>query len=368
MSQQTPSHKRTIIHVVIIVLVVAGCLWSLVRSRDVTAPAEPSADLRTLTGQTMGTTYTVKFVAPPDAASALAGRAETAVGAALALVDERMSTWREDSELSRFNRFAQSTPFAVSAETIEVFEIAERVSEASGGAFDITVGPLVNAWGFGPDVQTVEGPSEEELAELRERVGYRNIEIDAAACTLRKLRPDIYCDLGAVAKGYGVDRVADALEQLGIDDYMVEVGGEVRTKGTKNGLTWRIAVERPVLGGRAVQKILEMPAGGRAMATSGDYRNYREVDGVRVCHTVDPRTGRPITHKLASVTVLDDTCAMADAYATAIMVLGPETGYELASKLELAALLVIREAPNTFSEKRTPAFAKLDGGGGLVSR
>jgi len=282
-----------------------------------------------------------------------------AIQAQLDLVDERMSTYRPDSELSRFNQSTETTPFRISPETLEVFRIAQAVSEASGGAFDVTVGPLVNAWGFGPEEGRQEGPSEAELAALRERVGYRNLEIDEAALTIRKALPDIYCDLGAVAKGYAVDRVAQALDRLEIHNYMVEVGGEIRTRGSKAGEPWRIGIEEPVTGRRAIRKVLKMPVAGLAMATSGDYRNYIEIGGVRLSHTIDPRTSRPIAHGLASASVLHDTCAMADAYATALMVLGPEKGYTLAVEHGLAALFIIREAPDRFAEKATPAFKQL---------
>lgn len=342
-------------------LVVAiACVVLLMKMRSGNTPANGSDNVYLLAGETMGTTYNVKVVLPPGSKSDAVDKAKTAVDAALEKVNALMSTWRPDSELSRFNQFSETTPFKVSPETIEVFELSQAVSEASSGTFDITVGPLVNAWGFGPDDRTLTGPSEAELAALRERVGYRNLTIDPAALTLRKARPDIYCDLSAVAKGYGVDCVAKTLEGLGLHDYMVEVGGEVRTRGTKNGASWRIAIERPLIGGRDIERVVAMPVAGLSMATSGDYRNYYEVDGVRLSHTIDPRTGRPITHNLASASVLCATCAEADAYATALMVLGPDEGFALACKLDLAALLIIREAPDQFVEKATPAFQRYE--------
>ena len=335
-------------------------MWSLLKPRSVSSPTVEPAGLHEFLGETMGTTFTVKVVVPAARWAQVAERVEPAIQAELDLVNARMSTWRADSELSQFNQSAETAPTTMSPETLEVFRIAQEVSAASGGAFDVTVGPLVNAWGFGPDGQTLEGPSDAELVALRARVGYQALDIDRAASTLRKARPDVYCDLSAVAKGYGVDRVAQALEGLGIDNYMVEIGGEIRTRGAKDGRGWHLAIEKPVMTHRETQKVLAIPPGGLALATSGDYRNYLEVDGVRLSHTIDPRTGRPIAHALASVSVIHAECAYADAYATALMVLGPEDGYHLALDLDLAALFIIRDAPGQFTEKATSAFERLE--------
>ncbi len=239
-----------------------------------------------------------------------------------------------------------------------MFAMAREISEASGGAFDITVGPLVNAWGFGPENPTPDGPSDEELIALRERVDYRKVEVNVEECTIRKARPDIYCDLGAIAKGYAVDLVAVVLEDLGFTNYMVEVGGEVRAHGVNaNGVPWQIGIEKPDVARRTIQRTISLVDMG--MATSGDYRNYYERDGVRLSHTIDPRIGRPIAHKLASVTVLHKGCAMADGYATAFMVLGLDEGYALAENLGMAALFIVRDESGGFIEKPTPAFLKM---------
>lgn len=321
------------------------------------APVPPPRPQWLFTGGTMGTSYTVKAV--PSAANGpdMDAVAE-AIRAALEDVNAKMSTYRPDSELSRFNSLQSTEPFPVSAETIAVFALAHEVSERSGGAFDVTVGPLVNLWGFGPEERGERPPTDDLVAALRERVGYRNVVADPESNTLRKTRPDIYCDLSAIAKGYGVDQAARALEAAGVTDYMVEVGGEVRTRGLNaHGNPWRIGIERPDTADRTVE--LVVPLRDKSLATSGDYRNYYEEDGVRLSHTIDPRTGRPIRHALASVTVIADDCAVADAYATALMVLGPEQGMALAKQLNLAAFFILRTPEGTHEERSTPTFDTL---------
>jgi FAD:protein FMN transferase len=307
-------------------------------------------------GATMGTTYTVKVVSP---AMNEAERAATheAVRTALDAVDQSMSTYKVDSELSRFNRARDGQPFRFSLATMRVFELARDVSEASSGAFDVTVGPLVNAWGFGPSKQ-IQPPTDAEIASLRERVGYRKLLIDAKAQTVTKARPDIYADLSAIAKGFGVDEAARALDARELGNYMVEVGGEVRVKGhNAAGKPWQVGIERP--DATPQQAFLVVAMTDLAMATSGDYRNYFEQDGRRYSHEIDPTTGYPIRHHLASVTVLAPECALADAYATALMVLGPDKGYALAAKKGLAAYFIVRRSDGGFEERQTPAFAAL---------
>lgn len=304
-------------------------------------------------GETMGTTYHVKVICEKD--KTLPKNLGDIIQAAVDEVNAKMSTYRPDSELSRFNQHATAEPFPVSAETAEVFRIALEVCKQSGGMFDITVGPLVNAWGFGPDKEQ-SPPDDETIAKLRTRVGYQHLEIVPAG--LVKKIPDLYCDLSAVAKGYGVDRTALALEHAGITRYMVEVGGEVRAKGKNlSGVPWRIGIERPLPEVEDVQEVVYLS--GRSLATSGDYRNFFMKDGKRYSHTIDPTTGKPITHGLASVSVFHESCAWADAYATAITVLGPEAGYEFALAHELPVYMIIHDENAGFTEKSTPAFDKL---------
>lgn len=300
----------------------------------------------------MGTTYSVKFFEAlgRDQTKALAD----VIPVTLTRIDALMSTYKPDSELSRFNQHDATTPFPVSEETLAVFAMALEVSRKTDGAFDITVGPIVNAYGFGPD-SPVTPPNDEALAELRKRIGYQQLEVDEDGKTVRKKIPNIYCDLSAIAKGYAVDQVALALEKIGIKNYMVEVGGEVRAAGVNDrGIPWRIGIEQPTPGQRGVQRVL--PLENMSLATSGDYRNYREVNGVRISHTIDPRTGRPVQHDLVSVSVLHPECAYADAYATALTVLGLDEGLTFATEHRLATLFIVREADGTFSEKATPGF------------
>jgi FAD:protein FMN transferase len=324
---------------------------------DAGPSSAPDRNVRVFEGATMGTTYTVKVVAPTMTEADEAATRE-AIRAALDAVDGCMSTYKPDSELSRFNRAGDGRPFKLSAATIRVLLLAREVSDASHGAFDVTVGPLVNAWGFGPVKQT-RPPSETEIASLRERVGYRKLVIDAAAQTVAKTRPDVYADLSAIAKGFGVDEAARALEARGLANYMVEVGGEVRVKGhNAAGKPWQVGIERP--DATPQQALLVVPMTDLSMATSGDYRNYFEKDGRRYSHEIDPTTGYPIRHRLASVSVLAPECAIADAYATALLVLGPDRGYALAVEKGLAAYFLVRRADGGFDERQTPAFAALN--------
>lgn len=323
------------------------------------APPTPTAgdhteDEVTLSGEALGTTWTVRVVGPaPDEASQ--GAIATAIQAALAEVDGLMSTYKAESELSRLNRWTDAGPFLVSAPTMAVLMRSETVWRESGGAFDITVRPLVRAWGFdGADAD--HEPDAATLAALMEDVGQDKLQLNHQALTVTKSRPTVTADLSAIAKGYAVDRVSLALQQLGYGNTMVEVGGEVRASGwNRNRQPWRIAVERPDTTARTVEQVVSLS--NLSMATSGDYRNFREVDGRRWSHTIDPRTGRALLHAVASATVLHEECSLADAYATAIMVLGEEQGIEMAERLQLPVLLLIRNADGSFTHRASSAFA-----------
>ncbi len=325
---------------------------------------KPEQIIHTLTGATMGTTYSVKVVADSDLdTSAIASD----IQAVLDRIESRMSTYRQDSELSLFNHSAPDRWFPVSAETAAVVALGLEISQQTQGSFDMTVGPLVNLWGFGPDKHISKAPDEQQITDLMRRIGYQHIsvrpslkavagaETDAAAPPTPALfkRTDSYLDLSAIAKGYAVDQIAEQLSSR-FDAFLVEVGGELRARGEKPGQQqWRIAVESPQSGARAIQRVIHVK--DIAIATSGDYRNYFEQDGVRYSHTIDPNSGRPITHRLASVTIIDPSCARADAMATAMMVLGGEAGYQLALAMNLAAFFIVKEEQG-FVEKRTPAF------------
>ncbi len=312
-------------------------------------PAVPQA--QTFQGETMGTTYNVSIVSAKPLDDA---RVRSVIDAELDSVDRAMSTYRDDSELSLFNRHSSGEPFALSAETFAVFAAARAVSVASGGAFDITVGPLVEAWGFGRTKPTVI-PTSDMVESLKERTGWIKVLFDSGSHSVRKAVPQIECDLSAIAKGYAVDRVSEALSQLGQNSHMVEVGGEVRVRGLNaEGKRWRIGIEAPGHAGGVAHRIL--PLSDIALATSGDYRNFREIDGRRYSHTIDPRTGRPVEHRTASVTVLAKTAMRADAYATAILVLGETSGLELAEREGLAVLMLLRGDDGGFDELASTAF------------
>jgi len=330
-----------------------ACSVALVFAGACGPPPQPQQWV--FTGETQGTTYMVKVVAQ-KAAPGKEAALQRAIQNRLARIDKTMSTYRPDSEISRFNRFAQTSPFEISSDLVEVFGLAQEVSEASEGAFDITIAPLIEAWGFGADEARSSPPTEDELKALAATIGYQKIVIDPGPSTLRKTQPAVRCNLNAIAQGYTADKLAADIENLGCFDYMVEVGGEVKARGRNlSGVPWRIGIEKPVSTGRALQRVVALD--NTALSTSGDYRNYYEQDGVRVSHTIDPKTARPITHALASVSVIHESCAAADAYATALMVLGPDRGYALAVKRNLPALFIIHDGVQEFSEKPTPRFA-----------
>lgn len=304
-------------------------------------------------GSTMGTTYNVKIAFLPQNVTLDEVRREAA--AVLAAVNARMSTYDPKSELSRWNASSSTDWFDVSPETAEVVNAALHIGHYSNGALDVTVGPLVNLWHFGPDKRSLEQiPSQAEIDAARKRTGLECVEVRMSPPALRKSRPDVYVDLSAIAKGYGVDQVAESFDKLGIEDYMIEVGGEVRTRGrTAEVAPWRIAVESPT--GEGLQRIVSLS--GAAMATSGDYRNYFESDGVRFSHIIDPRTARPIDHRLVSVSVIDPLCAAADGWATALMVLGPDEARRTAARHSLAVLLIVK-TDRGFEEWTTPQFRR----------
>ena len=287
-------------------------------------------------GKTMGTVYNVSISAERGFETR---PVHDKVHARLTQIDELMSTYKPESDLSRFNASESLDWFDVDAETARVVSEAQRMSKLTGGAFDMTVGPIVDAWGFGPKNRDEDLPSDEELETLRESVGFDRVEVRTEPPALRKLSPTTRVDLSAIAKGYAVDEVAKILDQHGALGYMIEVGGEVRTSGRKGRRAWRIGIERPTPAGRSVHRTVR--PGNRGLATSGGYRNFFEHDGVRYSHTIDPRTARPVTHSLLSVTVAAPTCAEADAFATALLVMGPDEGYDFAKRNALAAFFLI---------------------------
>jgi len=308
-----------------------------------------------LTGQTMGTTYSVKLVTADqqsigdDLAAALAER--------LAVIDMLMSTYNTNSELSGFNANDATDWVTVSAELCTVVEQALSISERTRGAFDVTVGPLVNLWGFGPDGDVQEPPRDDVIAAAIRRVGFDKLHADCTVPALRKDQADVYVDLSAVAKGYAVDQLAVLLEADQFTDFLVEIGGELSMRGhNADNELWAIAVERPADDSREIQSVVRVT--DAAMATSGDYRSFFEYDGQRYSHTIDPRTGRPVAHNVAAVTVVGASAADADALATALLVLGPEDGLAFAAREEIAAYFLLR-TDSGIEQRMTGSFAAL---------
>ncbi len=312
---------------------------------------QSSDELLKISGSTMGTTYHISYVPfhPSSKEEQLAVKKE--IDKILRHVNHLMSTYQQDSEISQFNRLHSTKPFKVSPEFARVTDLAQSIAQLSGGAFDITVGPAVNLWGFGPRHRK-EIPSEEQLKSLRNVVGFKNVVVNLPQSTLQKKVPGVIIDLSAIAKGYGVDAVAAYLKSIQAKAYIVEIGGEVVTYGKKFGQKWKLGITRPTDYGGGVEKIVYLS--GEAMATSGDYRNFFLYDGKRFSHTIDPRTLRPVTHQLASVSVVSDRgCAYADAMATTLSVLGPRVGLEFAKRHHIAAFFIYRQGER-FVEAFTP--------------
>jgi thiamine biosynthesis lipoprotein len=306
----------------------------------------------------MGTTYHVTVSELPRGKSV--SDIQAGVENVLGTVNRQMSNWSEDSEISQFNRSDSTDWFEVSPETAFVIAEAIRISEETGGAFDVTVAPLIDLWGFGPAGRDVEQPTDEQLDQLAEIIGSDKLStwLEPPAA-IRKDVAGVSVNLSAIAKGYGVDAVAVWLEAQGIENYLVEIGGEVRVAGNKpDDSRWRVAIERPIAGQRSRHTTVELT--DRSMATSGDYRNFIEQDGRRYSHTIDPRTRKPVTHPLASVTVLAESCLEADALATSLMVMGPDAGYNWAEHRGIPVLMLIHDGEG-FSERSTTAWQQAVG-------
>jgi thiamine biosynthesis lipoprotein len=312
----------------------------------------PKSKLVMVQGKTMGTYYQVTVVLGEEQQSKPAytlSALQLKIDEKLELVNDQMSTYRPDSELSSFNQTEES--LIVSADTAYVVQSSLTIFELSKGAFDVTVGPLVNLWGFGPDKKPNKIPSKALIASQTKRVGSQYLTVKGN--TLYKSIPDLYVDLSSIAKGYGVDVVSEYLQSIGISDYLVDIGGELRANGVKPGnKKWTLAIEKPAEG-QSVQRVIQI--GNNGIATSGDYRNYYEFDNIRYSHTIDPKTGKPIDHKLVSVTVIHPSSMMADGFATAIMVLGPEAGFTFAQKNNLAVFLLVKQGDD-FIEHFTAEF------------
>jgi len=312
----------------------------------------PSYDLH---GSTMGTTFNVTLIAPPAAANL--DHLQSSIQEKLEYIENIASTYRNDSEISRFNANPSTDWVVVNPELCDMIAAAQTVSDATGGAFDITVGPLVNLWGFGPPQSERELPTDEEVAAAQLKVGNVKLQTDCEQSLLRKTIADVYVDLSGWAKGYAVDEIAALLDASQLTNYLVEIGGELRVSGhNAEQRKFAIAVEKPLQNNKMDYSIVRLS--NVAVATSGDYRNFYEHDGQHYSHTIDPRTGRPVTHELTGVTVVSESTAYADAMATALLVLGPEEGPGLAEQLDIASYFLVR-TEHGIEEISTSQFKKM---------
>ena len=302
-----------------------------------------------LSGHTMGTTYNITVVGINTLEPAL-------ITTVLEDIENTMSTYRANSELMRFNTAPINTWITISESLYEVLQLSEELSQFSNGAFDITVAPLVNLWGFGPNKSNFGLlPFEDDIKAAQENVGFQNLIFAEENMSILKTKM-INLDLSAIAKGYAVDEIAALLEDNNILNYLVEIGGEISSKGINSqGELWRIAIETPERSATMQNSIRSIEINGQSVASSGDYRNYYEVDGINYSHTIDPRSGKPVSHNLASVTVIANSAAIADALATAFNVMGVEQATSLANKNNIPAYF-LSLTTNGYSESYSAAF------------
>ncbi|MBK5513014.1 FAD:protein FMN transferase [Pseudomonas sp. TH15] len=306
-------------------------------------------------GPTMGSTYSIKYVRHAGGPDSSQVRRE--VEGILADVDRQMSTYRSDSDIERFNDLPANSCQTMPAPILELVRVGEQLSLQSEGSYDLTVEPLMNLWGFGPQGREEKVPSAEALAEVMKRVGHGHLRINGD-----QLCKDaaIEVDFNSIAAGYTVDTIAARLEALGIHSYLAEATGELKAVGKKlDGSPWKIALEEPRDDQQVAERIINVD--GYGVSTSGDYRNYFEQGGQRYSHTFDARTGAPITHNLASVTVIIPSTLMADGLSTLLLILGPERGWDYAEKHNIGAFFVIR-ADTGFVTRTNQAFERLSGG------
>jgi len=310
---------------------------------------QETPSLERLNGRTMGTSYSIVW--PVQSSVVQPSKIQLLIEKRLIEINRQMSTYDATSEISQFNQANPPYTQTISPDFSNVMKLAMELHALSGGFFDVSVGPLVNLWGFGPDAGS-KAPSERVLNEALNKVGLNQVTLKGLELEKQSQR---YIDLSAIAKGYAVDELARILHEHGIEAYLVEVGGEIRTKGQKAKDTpWKVAIESPDISQRRVHKILAMD--DNAMATSGDYRNYFEVDGQRFSHSINPFTGKPVQHRLASVTVIDQNCARADALATAMLVMGEAKAKAFAQEHRIKAYLIERQGTE-FKEYLSPAFS-----------
>lgn len=351
-------------------------LITILMAAVLTACSTPETFVR-ISGETMGTTYSAVWMLPDvkslkdegvnPQTDLVAEAIQPEIDQLLVNINKSMSTYDPTSELSLLNK-KFSVDLAeieelnqwqnISLDLYRVMMMSMMINRASEGYFDVTVGPMVNLWGFGPNHTLESIPSDQQIDKIKKSTGAEVIDLrlrdEGYQMMLMAAR---YIDLSAIAKGYAVDQVAELLQEKGIDNYLVEIGGEIAVRGDKGSKgKWTLAIEKPDVESRTVQKLLSLE--NQSLATSGDYRNYFESDGVKYSHTIDPFTGKPVKHQLASVSVVHESTTMADGWATAFSAMGAEKGLELANKLSIAAYFIVR-TDTSFNELSSEEFKKL---------
>lgn len=327
-------------------LLLAGC-------DNASTPTSPTQTATVLEGKTMGTFWRVSVV---DIDKKRADELREKIQTQLDGDDQLLSTWKNDSALMRFNLSSSTAPWPVTEAMADIVTESLRIGQKTQGAMDVTIGPLVNLWGFGPEKQPVNTPTQEQIDAAKAKTGLQHLTVinTAGRQYLQKDLPELYVDLSTVGEGYAADHLARLMGQEGISRYLVSVGGALSSRGMNaEGRPWRVAIQKPTDKENAVQAIVDI--NGHGISTSGSYRNYYELDGQRISHVIDPQTGRPITHKLVSVTVIAPTALEADAWDTGLMVLGPEKAKEVVREQGLAVYMIMKEDDN-FTTWMSPQF------------
>jgi thiamine biosynthesis lipoprotein len=315
---------------------------------------DSSSDRVSFWGVTMGTTYRVAITGGLDLPKH--DRLQQMVETVLETINGQMSTYRAASELSKFNGVGQASWFDVSPQIAGVVATALEISRLSDGAFDATIGPLVNLWGFGPYKQTARAPSQDQITSALENTGHHHLHVNSLQTAIRKRRPDLHVDLSGIGKGFAVDQVAEVLAGAGAKNFLVDIGGDmIVRRHSPAQAPWRIGIEQPTTTVGNIRRVINI--GDGAVATSGNYRNFFEAGGSRFSHIIDPRSGAPVKHNLASVTVIAPSTEEADGWSTALMVLGADDGFELAKKLGLSAFFITRTG-NRLVDRSTSDFQR----------
>lgn len=328
---------------VILLLLLAGC----------DAQEKTASRSLVLEGKTMGTYWRVSLAGVD---SFQEQRLKDKIQAQLDADDRLMSTWKKDSALSRFNQFDSTAPYPVSEAMSDIITMALRIGEKTDGAMDVTVGPLVNLWGFGPHKAPEKTPDESEITAVKALTGLHHLKVINASDKqwLQKDLPGLYIDLSTIGEGYAADHLARLMEQNGIGRYLVSVGGTVVARGmNSDGHAWRVAIQKPTDRESVIQALVDI--NGHAISTSGSYLNYYELDGKRISHIINPQTGRPIDHNLVSVSVIATTAMEADGWDTGLMVLGAEKAKQVAQK-EGLAVYMITKGEQGFETWMSPQF------------